>query len=37
MPDFTCDVDVISTFTPSGAFQIFMAYEQNNLCFNTFT
>ena len=29
MPDFSCDVDVISAFTPCGALQICTAYEQN--------
>ena len=29
MPDFHCDVDVISAFTPCGVLQMFTAYEQN--------
>ena len=29
MPDVSCDVDVISAFTPCGALQAFTAYEQN--------
>ena len=36
MPDFSCDVDVISAFTPSGALQMFTTYERNlqDLYFN---
>ena len=36
MPDFSCDVDVISAFTPSGALQMFTASERNlqDLYFN---
>ena len=39
MPDFSCDVDVISAFTPCGALQAFTAYERNlqDLCFNMFS
>ena len=39
MPDFSCDVDVISAFIPCGAFQIFTEYKQNlqDLCFNMFS
>ena len=39
MPDFSCDVDVISAFTPCGVLQMFTAYEQNlqDLCFNMFS
>ena len=39
MADFSCDVGVISAFTPCGALQIFTAYEQNlqDLCFNVFS
>ena len=29
MPDFSCDVDVISPFTTGGALQIFTAYKPN--------
>ena len=38
MPDFSYDIDVISTFTPCGALQKFTAYERNlqDLCFNMF-
>ena len=37
MPDFSCH-DVISAFTPSGALQMFTAYERylQNLCFNVY-
>ena len=36
MPDFSCDVDVISAFPPSGALQMFTTYERNlqDLYFN---
>ena len=39
MPDFSCDVDVISAFTACGALQMFTAYERNSqdLCFNLFS
>ena len=39
MPDFSCDVDVISAFTPCGALQAFTAYKRNlqDLCFNMFS
>ena len=39
MPDFCCDVDVISIFTPCGALQMFTAYKGNlpDFCFNVFT
>ena len=39
MPDFSCDVDVFSTFTPCGALQMFTAYERNlqDLRFNMFS
>ena len=39
MPGFSCDVAVISAFTPVGAFQMFTAYEQNliDLCSNMFS
>ena len=35
MPDFSCDLNVISASTPCGALQMFTAYEQNlqDLCF----
>ena len=38
MPDFTCDVGVISAFTSRGVFQIFTLHERDiqNLCFNMF-
>ena len=29
MPDFSCDVDVISAFTPCGALQMLTAYARN--------
>ena len=29
MPDFSCDVDVISAFTAGGVLQMFTAYERN--------
>lgn len=36
MPDFTCDVGVISAFTSRSALQIFTLQERDiqNLCFN---
>ena len=39
MPDFGCDADVISAFTPCGALQAFTACEQNlqDLGFNIFS
>ena len=38
MPNFCCDVDVISAFTPRGALQMFTASGHNlqDLCFNVF-
>ena len=38
MPDSSCDVDVLSAFTPCGALQMFRAYKQNlkDLSFNMF-
>ena len=29
MPDFSCDVDLISAFTEGGVLQMFTAYERN--------
>ena len=39
MPDFSCDVVVISAFTPCVALQMFKANERNlqNLFFNMFS
>ena len=39
MPGFSCDVAVISAFTPVCAFQMFTANEQNliDLCSNMFS
>ena len=39
MPDFSCDLNVISAFTPCGALQMFTTYEQNlqDLCFQMFS
>ena len=39
MPDLSCDVDVICSFTPCGTLQMFTAYEWylEDLCFNMFS
>ena len=38
MPDFSFDFDVVSSFTPFGAHQMFTEYERNlqDLCFCIF-
>ena len=39
MPDYSCDVDAISAFTPCAALQMFTAYKRNlqDLWYNMFS